>query len=186
MGDPVSPAFVETFVARWVAAVNGRDVQALLDQCSEQIEFKDPAYPEPFVGRAAVGEIVQAIFRAFPDLAFKLQAPPLLSADGTLAAIHVHMTATMSGPLDPPGFAATHTPISVHAVEMYEFRDSQVSRVQLVFDMLDLGRQIGAAPPLGSAADRIGVLLQRRAAKKLRRRVTRTTPMTSQMPTPSR
>lgn len=166
-------------MTRWVAAVNDHDVAALLAQCSEDVEFKDPAYPEPFVGRAAVGEIVQAIFRAFPDLVFELQAPPLLSSDGTVAAIHVHMTATMSGPLDPPGFAATHAPISVHAVEMYEFDDGRVSRVHLVFDMLELGRQIGAAPPLGSAADRMGVLLQRRSAKKLRRQMSRTQPIRS-------
>jgi steroid delta-isomerase-like uncharacterized protein len=169
MGEPVQRAFVDTFASRWVDAVNAHDVPALLDQCCEHVEFKDPAYPDPFVGRAAVGEIVQAIFRAFPDLAFELQARPFLSMDGTVAAIHVHMSGTMSGRLDPPGFAVTDSPISVHAVEMYEFHDGRVCRIHLVFDMLDLGRQIGAAPPVGSRADRLGILLQRRTAKKLRR-----------------
>lgn len=173
MSDAVDPVFVDQFVTRWVAAVNAHDVPALLEQCSEDVEFKDPAFEQPFVGKAAVGDIVTAIFSAFPDLRFHLQAPPLLSSDGTVAAIHVHMSATMSGPLDPPGFAPTHAPISVHAVELYQFDRGQVSRIHLVFDMLDLGRQIGAAPPVGSVADRLGTLLQRRTAKKLSRRAAR-------------
>lgn len=174
MSEPVDPVFVETFVPRWVAAVNAHDPQALLAQCSDGIAFHDPAYAEPFVGKQAVGGILTAIFRAFPDLCFELQAPPLLSLDRSVAAIHVHMSGTMAGPLDPPGFAPTDAPISVDAVELYEFESGQVSRVRLVFDMLELGRQIGAAPPAGSTADRLGTLMQHRTAKKMRRRAHRT------------
>lgn len=169
MGDRVDEAFVRRFVEDWVGAVNAGDVDALLARCTEGVRFKDPAYPEPFVGRAAMGEILAAIFGAFPDMTFRLLGDPFLSLDGARAGIRVEIEATMSGPLDPPGFAPTGAPMRVDAMELYEFDGGLVSDVELMFDMLDLGRQIGAAPELGSAADRFGVRLQRRKAKRLRR-----------------
>lgn len=171
MGDRVDDAFVGRFVEDWVGGVNGGDVDSLLAACTEDVKFKDPAYPEPFVGKAAVREILSAIFGAFPDMTFRLVGDPFLSLDGSRAGIRMEITATMSGPLDPPGFAPTGAPIRVDAAEFYEFRGGLASEIELMFDMLDLGRQIGAAPEVGSVADRLGVRMQRRKAKRLRRAV---------------
>lgn len=171
MGDRVDEAFLRRFVEDWVDAINSRDVEALLAECTEDVRFKDPAYPEPFRGKAAVREILSAIFVAFPDMTFRLLGDPFLSLDRLRGGIRMEITATMSGPLDPPGFAPTDTPIRIDAVELYVFRDGLVSEIELIFDMLDLGRQIGAAPEAGSAADRFGVRMQRRKAKRLRRAV---------------
>lgn len=171
MGDRVDDAFLRRFVEDWVGAIGRGDIEALLAKCTDEVRFKDPAYPEPFVGKAAVREILSAIFVAFPDMTFRLLGDPFLTLDGVRAGIRMEITATMSGPLDPPGFAPTGTPIRVDAVELYEFRDGLASGIELIFDMLDLGRQIGAAPEAGSAADRLGVRMQRRKAKRLRRAV---------------
>lgn len=171
MGDRVDDAFVRRFVSDWVGAVNRRDIDSLLVECTDDVTFKDPAYPEPFVGKAAVREMLSAIFGAFPDMTFRLVGEPFLSLDGSRAGIRMEITATMSGPLDPPGFAPTGGPIRADAVELYDFRGGLVSGIELIFDMLDLGRQIGAAPEVGSAADRFGLRMQRRKAKRLRRAV---------------
>lgn len=170
MGDRVDDAFVRRFVTDWVGAVNRGDIDSLLAECTEDVKFKDPAYPEPFVGKAAVREILSAIFGAFPDMTFRLVGDPFLSLDGTRAGIRMEMTATMSGPLDPPGFGPTGAPIRADAVELYGFRGGLASDIELIFDMLDLGRQIGAAPEIGSAADRLGLRMQRRKAKRRLRR----------------
>lgn len=171
MGDRVDDAFVRRFVEDWVGAVNRGDIESLLAVCTEDVKFKDPAYPDPFEGKAAVREILSAIFGAFPDMRFRLVGDPFLSLDGSRAGIRMEITATMSGALEPPGFAPTGAPIRVDAAEFYEFSGDLVSDIELMFDMLDLGRQIGAAPEVGSAADRLGVRMQRRKAKRLRRAV---------------
>lgn len=159
------------FVDDWVGAVNCGDIESLLVKCTEDVNFKDAAFQEPFVGKAAVREILSAVFRAFPDMTFRLLGDPFLSLDSARVGIRVEVTATMSGPLVPPGFAPTGAPIRVDAVELYEFHDGLVSDIELILDMLDLGRQIGAAPEVGSAADRFGVRMQRRKAKRLQRAV---------------
>lgn len=56
--------------------------------------------------------ILRQIFGAFPDLSFSLRDSRSCPRT-TVVAVHLHMTGTMSGPLEPPGFAPTHAPISV-------------------------------------------------------------------------
>jgi hypothetical protein len=78
-------------------------------------------------------------------------------------------TGTFSGPLDPPGFAATGDHIEFEGADFHEYRDGRVARLRIVFDMMDIARQLGTLPKAGSrlekgaaAAQRLGVKLRRR------------------------
>lgn len=49
------------------------------------------------------------------------------------------------------------------------FRGGKLSHVLTVTDVMAVGRQIGAAPQTGSRAERAGVMMQRLAARKMRK-----------------
>jgi steroid delta-isomerase-like uncharacterized protein len=170
MGQPVDAVFFRDFVKRWAELVNDGDIDALIDTSADDIVFIDPSFPEPFRGKDAFRSLLENVFGAFPDLGYEPVGEPLLTPDGSVAAIRVHFTGTMLGRLDPPGFAPTGGPIDFMAVELFEFEGERPRHVELVFDVLALGTQIGAAPAPGSVGERLGLLLQRAQARSARRR----------------
>ncbi len=170
MASPVQPDFVSDIVTRWAGMVNRKEVEGLLSACTADVEFLDAAFPEPFIGQQAVRSLLDTIFTAFPDLSYQLLRKPLLSLNEPLAAIRVRFQGTMTGPLDPPGFAPTCGRVDFTAVELFEFADERISRIELVFNVMALGIQIGAVPAPRSPGDRLGVRLQHLQAWRMRRR----------------
>ena len=55
-------------------------------------------------------------------------------------------TGTFTGPLDPPGFAPTGARVAFEGFELLEFRDDRMCRLRIVYDMMDVSRQIGIVP----------------------------------------
>jgi hypothetical protein len=80
------------------------------------------------------------------------------------------MTATMTGPLVPPGFAPTGQRLTLEGDDHWEFQDGLTSRCRTLFDANELTVQLGGTPPPGSTGEKAGVLLQRLAARRLRAR----------------
>lgn len=150
------------------AAVNAHDAEAVAALCAEDVVWEDPAAPEPLRGREAVRRFHRDImFRALPDVRVTLVDGPFLSTDG--AAARLRIRGTMTGPLDPPGFAPTGNVVEFETAEFSRFEDGLLARHHVVLDMLDLARQIGAVPRAGGLADRAGVWLQHLAARRKRR-----------------
>lgn len=170
MGKPVDAQFVRDFLAHWAGLISHGDIDALLDVSTDDIVFVDAAFPEPFRGKDAFRSVLANVFGAFPDLSYALVDEPFLSLDGAAAGTRVHFTGTMLGPLDPPGFAPTGQGINFHAVEFFEFQDGKAQRVELIFNVMELGTQIGAAPAPGSGGEKVGLVLQRLQARMARRR----------------
>lgn len=168
--QPVEAQFIRDFVKRWAGLVSAGNIDALLAASTDDIVFIDAAFPQPFHGKDAVRSVLQNIFGAFPDLRYEPVSEPFVSVDGSAAATRVHFTGTMQGPLDPPGFAPTGQRVDFSGMEFFEFKDTKVQRVELLFNAMDLGAQIGAAPAPGSALEKLGVRLQRLQARLTRRR----------------
>src|SRR5205809_7171543 len=95
------------FCARYLAAWNDHDAGAMADLLTDDIVWEDPALPEPARGIPAVQEFMRAGWVGFPDLRFDEPDPPHRSAEGDQVAWRCRMGGTMSGPLEPPAFAAT-------------------------------------------------------------------------------
>ena len=74
---------------------------------TEDIVWEDPALPGPARGVAAVQEFMRGSWVGFPDLRFDETDSPHRTAEGDQVAWRWRMRGTMSGPLDPPGFAPT-------------------------------------------------------------------------------
>ena len=153
--------FVQDFVRRVGDAINSHDADAIAALCSEAIVWKDPAAPVPLHGRDAVRHFHRTVlFRAIPDVRFELLDGPYLSRDGTRAVVRTRFSGTMTGPLEPPGFAPTGQRVAFETAEFWEFDGDLLTRDTVVLDMLALARQIGAVPRSGSVAERIGVVLR--------------------------
>jgi hypothetical protein len=55
-------------------------------------------------------------------------------------------------------------------VDLWTLRDGRISRYRAFYDMNDLARQLGIAPPPGSRGEKAMVTLQRLQARALKRR----------------
>jgi predicted ester cyclase len=161
----------ERFLARLHSAVNAHDSDGIAALCAHDVLWDDPAAPGPLQGRDAVRSFHRDVmFRAIPDVHVELVAGPYLAGDGTGIAARLRIRGTMTGPLDPPGFAPIDSPIEFETAEFSTLRDGLLSRQVVVLDMLDLARQIGAVPAAGGLGDRIGIWAQHVAAFRARSR----------------
>lgn len=170
-GTHVTHEFLDEFVQRYGDAWRSCDPARVVAECTVDTVWRVPGTTDPLVGRVAVAEWLASLFRMMPDALFEYPVgPPFASVDGTAAAARFRLQGTMRGPMEPPGFAATDSPIVDEGVEVYEeFRDGLLARCTIVFDALHVARQIGAAPAPGSRAERMGVLMQRLQARTMRR-----------------
>lgn len=148
-----------------IEAYNAHDPEGVVSYCTSDVTWDNPIVENPLQGHKAVAEQLRAEFRAFPDFHLdELEAYP--SADGTEAAMRWRATATMTGPLEPPGLAATGKPINIAGMSLYRFTGTKVSEKIMFYDGLDLARQMRVLPQ----SDRIAVLYQKAATWWDRRR----------------
>jgi hypothetical protein len=64
---------------------------------------------------------------------------------------------------------ATGKSVEFEGADFHEYRDGKVARLQILFDMADLGRKLGLMPNRGSLGERGMVLIQQLRARVQRR-----------------
>ena len=165
----LDPAFIEGWSHRYLEAWNAHDADDVAALCSDDIVWNDPALPEPARGREGVRDFVRATARAFPDFHVEELAPIAISEAG-IAFSQYRMTGTMRGPWTPFDLAPTGARISVLGVDEWTFRGEQMSHYRTYYDSLDMARQLGVLPPVGSGMDRAMAQLQHLQALFQRRR----------------
>jgi steroid delta-isomerase-like uncharacterized protein len=163
-------AWIEDFGQRYLDAWNSHDPDRVLATMNEDIVYDDSAWPTTMRGHGDVREFLEHTWRAMPDLEFEVLGGPFLAISEPKATAYWRATATLAGPIDPPGFAPTNQRVTLEGFDYHEYRDGKISRLVIVFDPLDMARQIGAMPEPGTRAERFGVLMQRLAAWRIRRR----------------
>lgn len=171
--DTIDPDFVRDFAARWMAAYNAKSLSDILAQCTEDILWEDPGLPEAGRGHEAVRRFLAMTWTAFPDIHFSEPEPVHLALDGSQAIARWRATATMLGPLDPPGLAATRRPVAFDGVDLWRFRAGRLATYRAIYDTGDMARQLGALPAQGTLAERMVVAWQRiqtAAGRRLRLR----------------
>ena len=136
---------------------------------TEDIVYDDSAWTWTMRGHGDVREFLEFLWRAMPDLEFQDLEGPFLSRGEPTVAFYWRGTATFTGPLDPPGFAPTGARVAFEGFELLEFRDDRVCRLRIVYDMMDVSRQIGIVPDArragreaGAAAERLSVSVRNR------------------------
>jgi steroid delta-isomerase-like uncharacterized protein len=168
--DELSGERVEEFAQQFLDAWNSHDPNRLVALSNPDVLWEDP-YIEGghLVGHAALSEWLGSVWRSMPDLTFEIVGNLHLALDRRSAMVNWRGVATMTGELQPPGFAPTNGRVEMFGADTHWFRDGKLARVLTVTDVMAVGRQIGAAPQPGSGAERLGVLMQRLAARKMRR-----------------
>jgi steroid delta-isomerase-like uncharacterized protein len=170
MARQIDDEFASDFVRRLHAAVNAHSADGAAALCTEDVVWEDPAAPYPLSGREAVRRFHRdMMFRALPDARIELVDGPYLSRDRARVAVRSRISGTMTGPLEPPGFAPTGGRVEFETAEFWQFDGDLLARETIVLDMLALARQVGAAPKPGSLAERANVWLQRLVARRARR-----------------
>lgn len=154
-------------------ALSAHDVDKIIALHTPEAVLEDPALTAPVTGRAAIAVEFAARFRAFPDLQFLMDELEIYVADSGRVAARWHFTGTMTGPIDPPGYAPTGKKASVTGVCLYEFQDGLIAHHTIVYDTMGMLRQVGIMPAMDSAPAKLIAGLQRTvalAAKAVRRR----------------
>ena len=75
--------------------------------CTDDVEWRQSSTPPLPHGYDAVALVVQQLQRACPDFRFAQTEPAYAAFDRRKAIVPWRFTGTMTGPLDPPGFAPT-------------------------------------------------------------------------------
>ncbi len=164
-------SFAEGFASRWQDAVNRQAIEEIAAFCAEDIRLSDPSLIEPGTGKAALRLLFERIWRAFPDLRFSRPDSPnlFLAGDRDVAVARWIAAGTMTGRLDPPGYAPTNGTVRFHGIDVWLFRDGLLVDWEGIYDVTGIARQIGALPPAGGGGERLGALLQRLGARRMRR-----------------
>ena len=157
--------WIRDFATRWLDAWNSHEVDRLLALMSEDIEYRDDAWPKPMRGHADVREFLEASWRAFPDMTFELLSGPYVIPGEPRAAFHWRGWATHTGPLEPPGLAPTGRRWEIDGADFHEYRDGRVCKLRIAFDMLSVSRQLGLMPAAGGRAESALAMAQRSASR---------------------
>lgn len=115
----------------------------------------------------------ESVLRAFPDFRYEIRHPICVAEDGSRCVVPWTITATNTGPLEPPGLAPTGRTVSFSGFDYMEFRGQLVARIETRFDPAEAVEQLTGLclrPRPGSWAERCVVLAQRCLAAWVRRR----------------
>ena len=173
-GAQLDPAFVEEWAKRYLEAWNSLDPDGVAAMCTEDVAFKDPGLPERVHGRDEVRAFVRATAQAFPDFHVEEFERPYISAEEPRVLSRYRMTGTMLGTWEYTNLAATGRRIDVLGIDEWTFSGELMSRYETYYDSLDMARQLGIIPPVGSTADRAMAGLQHLLARVQRRKAKNT------------
>jgi steroid delta-isomerase-like uncharacterized protein len=157
--------WVADFLKRWAAAWNSHEPDRLLELMTDDIVYDDSAWPTTMRGHGDVRIFLDHAWEAFPDLQFEMTDGPYTVSGQPRAAFYWKGRGTHSGTIDPPGFAPTGRRIEFEGADFHEYRDGRVCRLRIVFDMMEVGRQIGILPKAGSRIEKAGATAQSLAMK---------------------
>ena len=164
------PQRVEAILRVW----NARDIEGLLAFMTPDVYWHDLGMPSPpAVGRDAVRRFCESLLRAFPDFAYEIRGPLCIAEDGSACVVPWTISASQSGPFDPPGFAPTGRSVRFSGLDYFEFRGDLVARIETRFDPVEPIEQLlgwRVRPPSGSWRERCLVWVQRGLAAWLRSR----------------
>jgi steroid delta-isomerase-like uncharacterized protein len=157
--------WIRYFMLRWQDAWNAHEIDRVLALMTEDVEARDDCWPKLMRGHADVREFLQVIWRAMPDMTIEPLSGPYVIPGEPRVAVHWHIEATLTGPLEPPGFAPTGRRWELDGADFYEFRDGRMCKMRTAYDVLNVSRQLGLFPPAGGRMERALVTAQRFASR---------------------
>jgi steroid delta-isomerase-like uncharacterized protein len=167
-GSTTSIEWIRDFAGRWIAAWNSHEIERVLALTTEDVEYRDDAWPKAMRGHADVREFIEACWHAIPDMTFELLDGPYVIPGEPRSAYRWRGWGTHTGLLDPPGFAPTGRRWEVDGADFHEYRDRRICKLRVTFDMMTVARQLGLIPETGSRTERMMALAQRSVSRARR------------------
>jgi steroid delta-isomerase-like uncharacterized protein len=111
----------------------------------------------------------EMLFRAFPDYAMEIVD---MVAYGDKAAVRWRATGTFTGPVKFEGLDATGARIEIEGLDLLTIRDGLIRENRAYTNAMEIARQLGALPPVGSGGERamLGAVNLRTRARDLLQR----------------
>ncbi|HWO26165.1 MAG TPA: ester cyclase [Kofleriaceae bacterium] len=128
-----------------IDALNARDLAGALAGYADTVRISDQAAPADVSGKQALGQELQARWRAFPDGRLEVSG---LWAVGDHVALEGTFTGTQTGPLAPQPKADKR--IAVHHAEVLRLEGGKIVEEWRFSNSVALAQQLSAAP--GAAA----------------------------------
>ena len=145
---------LRTTILEFLGAVNAHDAQRALELFTEDAVWEGTGMATPAVGHVAIAEVLNEWFHGFPDLHFPLEDVEVYRAvDGDRALAYWTNIMTMDGPFG--GFVATGRTAKGKGICRYEFRDGKIAKHLIIYDGMDLSRQLGLLPADDSMGSRV-------------------------------
>ena len=168
------PENIQSLLEGMIEAFNRKDWARFLSFLTEDVVWDDPAMlaRAPAQGKEAVKAFSESVTRAFPDFNYQVRGSICVAKDGSRCAVPFLITGTNTGPLDPPGFAPTNRKVELPGVDLLEFREGKICRIETIFNPLPAAEQVLSLrllPRPDSRREKILVGLQRLIARRLRR-----------------
>ena len=130
------------------SGINAHDLDALRAVWAPDVVERSP--DKTCHGPEELAAYFGGLFAALPDLRMEIVNA---TEDGETVYARWRMTATHTGGvfngIDPTGKA-----IALDGIDEFTIREGKVAANFVVFDQMDVGRQLGLLPPDGSAPDR--------------------------------
>jgi steroid delta-isomerase-like uncharacterized protein len=131
-----------------VAALNAHDAAAITSFWAPDGEER---FPDAVChGHDEIARYFQGVFDAIPDLRVE---PRAFAAEGDSVFMHSVITGTHTGGAFK-GIAPTGKRVEVPAIDHFTVRDGKLVSNFVVFDQMEMGRQLGLLPPDSSLADK--------------------------------
>lgn len=129
-------------------AINAHDVDALRGLWADDVEERFP--DKTCYGKEELSAYFKALFAALPDFHMELVSSV---EEGDTVFARWRLTATHTGG-QFSGIDTTGKAIALDGMDEFTFRAGEMASNFVVFDQMEVGRQLGLLPPDGSQADR--------------------------------
>ena len=141
---------VPDLVSEYFRSANSHDTHQMM-------EFWQPGGEAHIIGMATLRapegyhDFFGALFRTVPDLEVELID---VIAEGEKAVVHWRMTGTFDGEGLFEGIAPTGTAIDMQGMDIVTVRDGLIQHLEAVINGMEMARQMGVMPPVGSLAEK--------------------------------
>jgi steroid delta-isomerase-like uncharacterized protein len=147
---------VDQLIDAWEAAWSGKDPEAFVPLCADDLHYEDPLTAEPLEGVEELGRHAEQLWAAFPDA--RLQRTGERLANRRFVAAPCKLLGTHREAVG--GLPATGRFVIVHCVFYCELQQRQLLRVRGFFDLYDVAVQLGVLPGRGSLGEKALLMLR--------------------------
>lgn len=134
---PESDAKSEAAAKAALAAIEKKNPADLDALTQDDVEYQGLITSNTVKGRADLKKTFSAFYKAFPDAKM---TPSLVLGVGDFAVVEYVMAGTQQGAIGK--IKATKKPVSLHAVDIMQFKDGKVSRVWTFRNSAELMQQL--------------------------------------------